>query len=71
MYHWGILIWQLSFSYWLFIEDTEFFYFFNRCSGAGHIREDILYYNGEFEKFTDDDDEERAYLMDMGIKALR
>ncbi|KHN43392.1 Paladin [Glycine soja] len=42
-----------------------------RCSGAGHIREDILYYNGEFEKFTDDDDEERAYLMDMGIKALR
>ncbi|CAJ1871832.1 unnamed protein product [Sphenostylis stenocarpa] len=43
-----------------------------RCAGAGHIREDILYYNREFEKFTDDDEEEeRAYLMDMGIKALR
>ncbi|WJX79948.1 hypothetical protein P8452_63011 [Trifolium repens] len=42
-----------------------------RCAGAGHIRDDILYYNREFEKFTDDDDEERAYLMDMGIKALR
>jgi hypothetical protein len=49
----------------------NFFYFFNRCAGAGHIRDDILYYNREFEKFTDDDDEERAYLMDMGIKALR
>ncbi|XP_004494491.1 uncharacterized protein [Cicer arietinum] len=42
-----------------------------RCAGAGHIRDDILYYKREFEKFTDDDDEERAYLMDMGIKALR
>ncbi|KAJ1393326.1 Protein-tyrosine phosphatase-like [Sesbania bispinosa] len=42
-----------------------------RCAGAGHIRDDILYYNREFEKFTDDDDEERAYLLDMGIKALR
>ncbi|ESW35260.1 hypothetical protein PHAVU_001G220000 [Phaseolus vulgaris] len=42
-----------------------------RCAGAGHVREDILYYNRKFEKFTDDDDEERAYLMDMGIKALR
>ncbi|RHN49114.1 putative protein-tyrosine phosphatase [Medicago truncatula] len=42
-----------------------------RCAGAGHIRDDILYYIREFEKFTDDDDEERAYLFDMGIKALR
>ncbi|KAE9615911.1 hypothetical protein Lal_00017613 [Lupinus albus] len=42
-----------------------------RCAGAGHIRDDILYYSKEFEKFTDDDDEERAYFMDMGIKALR
>lgn len=42
-----------------------------RCAGAGHIRDDILYYNREFEKCTDDGDEERAYLMDMGIKALR
>ncbi|KAK7284493.1 hypothetical protein RJT34_19239 [Clitoria ternatea] len=42
-----------------------------RCAGAGHIRDDILFYNREFEKFTDDSDEERAYLLDMGIKALR
>ncbi|XP_061354057.1 uncharacterized protein LOC133298743 isoform X3 [Gastrolobium bilobum] len=42
-----------------------------RCAGAGHLRDDILYYSKEFVKFTDDDDEERAYLMDMGIKALR
>ncbi|CAJ2628923.1 unnamed protein product [Trifolium pratense] len=43
----------------------------DRCAGAGHLRDDILYYCKEFEKFTDGDDEERAYLMDMGIKALR
>jgi hypothetical protein len=43
----------------------------DRCAGAGHLRDDILYYSKEFEKFTDGDDEERAYLMDMGIKALR
>ncbi|CAI8615290.1 unnamed protein product [Vicia faba] len=42
-----------------------------RCAGAGHIRDDILYYKREFEKLTDDDDEERAYLMGMGVKALR
>ncbi|XP_027365720.1 paladin-like isoform X2 [Abrus precatorius] len=42
-----------------------------RCAGAGHLRDDILYYYKKFEKFTDGDDEERAYLMDMGIKALR
>lgn len=42
-----------------------------RCAGAGHIRDDILDYNREFEKFTDDDDEERANFRDMGIKALR
>ncbi|TKY61630.1 Paladin protein [Spatholobus suberectus] len=42
-----------------------------RCAGAGHIRDDILYYNREFEKFIDGGDEERAYLMDMVIKALR
>lgn len=43
----------------------------NRCAGAGHLRDDILYFRKEFEKFTDGDDEERAYLMDMGVKALR
>ncbi|KAI9082651.1 hypothetical protein K1719_035520 [Acacia pycnantha] len=42
-----------------------------RCAGAGHLREDIMYYRKEFEKFTDGDDEERAHLMDMGVKALR
>ncbi|KAF7804996.1 paladin-like isoform X1 [Senna tora] len=42
-----------------------------RCAGAGHIRDDILYYSKKFKKFTDGDDEKRAYLMDMGIKALR
>jgi len=47
------------------------FSLFNRCAGAGHLRDDILYYCKEFEKFTDGDDEERAYLMDMGVKALR
>ncbi|KAM5558530.1 paladin [Rosa sericea] len=42
-----------------------------RCAGAGHLRDDILYYSKELEKFPDGDDEQRAYLMDMGIKALR
>ncbi|BBG98528.1 hypothetical protein Prudu_007949 [Prunus dulcis] len=42
-----------------------------RCAGAGHLRDDILYYSKELEKFPDDDDEHQAYLMDMGIKALR
>ncbi|KAG2693104.1 hypothetical protein I3760_08G082200 [Carya illinoinensis] len=42
-----------------------------RCGGAGHLRDDILYYSKELEKFPDGDDEHRAYLMDMGIKALR
>ncbi|XP_041022066.1 paladin isoform X2 [Juglans microcarpa x Juglans regia] len=41
-----------------------------RCGGAGHLRDDILYYSKELEKFPDGDDEHRAYLMDMGIKAL-
>uniref|UniRef100_A0A5B7CA18 Paladin n=1 Tax=Davidia involucrata TaxID=16924 RepID=A0A5B7CA18_DAVIN len=42
-----------------------------RCAGAGHLQDDILYYSKELEKFPDGDDEHRAYLMDMGIKALR
>uniref|UniRef100_A0A6N2NAG9 Tyrosine specific protein phosphatases domain-containing protein n=1 Tax=Salix viminalis TaxID=40686 RepID=A0A6N2NAG9_SALVM len=42
-----------------------------KCAGAGHLRDDILYYNKELRKSCDDDDEQRAYLMDMGIKALR
>jgi hypothetical protein len=42
-----------------------------RCAGAGHLRGDIAYYTKELEKFSDSDDEHRAYLMDMAIKALR
>ncbi|KAI4301625.1 hypothetical protein L6164_034885 [Bauhinia variegata] len=42
-----------------------------RCAGAGHLRDDIFFFRKEFEKFTDGDDEERASLMDMGVKALR
>ncbi|KAJ9696857.1 hypothetical protein PVL29_008858 [Vitis rotundifolia] len=42
-----------------------------RCAGAGNLRHDILYYSKELEKFSNGDDEHRAYLMDMGIKALR
>lgn len=41
-----------------------------RCAGAGHLRDDILYYSKELEKYPDDD-EHRAYLLDMGVKALR
>ncbi|CAK7348578.1 unnamed protein product [Dovyalis caffra] len=42
-----------------------------KCAGAGHLRDDILYYIKELRKFPDGDDEQRAYLMDMAIKALR
>ncbi|GAV64973.1 hypothetical protein CFOL_v3_08488 [Cephalotus follicularis] len=42
-----------------------------RCAGAGHSRDDIFEYIKELEKFPGGDDEQRAYLMDMGIKALR
>ncbi|XP_051141675.1 uncharacterized protein LOC127258753 isoform X2 [Andrographis paniculata] len=43
----------------------------DRCSGAGHLRDDILYYGKELEKFSNVNDDHRAYLLDMGIKALR
>ncbi|KAJ6803183.1 paladin [Iris pallida] len=42
-----------------------------RCAGAGHLRDDILHYRKEVEKYPNGDDEARSYLMDMGIKALR
>ncbi|XP_057482854.1 uncharacterized protein LOC130769660 isoform X3 [Actinidia eriantha] len=42
-----------------------------RCAGAGHLRDDILCYSKQLQKFSDGDDEHRAYLTDMGIKALR
>ena len=47
------------------------FFLFNRCAGAGHLRDDILHYRKELEKCPDGDDEHRSYIMDMGIKALR
>ncbi|XP_043804477.1 paladin isoform X2 [Manihot esculenta] len=43
----------------------------DKCGGAGHLRDDILYYSKELSKYPDDDDEQRACIMDMGIKALR
>ncbi|KAK4406864.1 hypothetical protein Sango_0267400 [Sesamum angolense] len=43
----------------------------DKCAGAGHLRDDILYYSKELEKLSNDSDEHRAYLVDMGIKALR
>ncbi|XP_015159945.1 paladin isoform X2 [Solanum tuberosum] len=42
-----------------------------RCAGAGHLGEDIVQYSQELERKLDDDEERRAYLMDMGIRALR
>ncbi|XP_068660275.1 uncharacterized protein [Aristolochia californica] len=42
-----------------------------RCAGSGHLRDDILCYKKELDKCSDGDDENRTYLMDMGIKALR
>ncbi|XP_071715447.1 uncharacterized protein [Rutidosis leptorrhynchoides] len=42
-----------------------------RCAGAGHLRDDIYFYSKELEKFEGKDDEHHAYIMDMGIKALR
>ncbi|KAL0284472.1 UNVERIFIED_CONTAM: Paladin [Sesamum angustifolium] len=43
----------------------------DKCAGAGHLRDDILYYSKELEKLSNDSDEHRACLVDMGIKALR
>ncbi|KAG4186306.1 hypothetical protein ERO13_A08G035200v2 [Gossypium hirsutum] len=42
-----------------------------RCAGAGHLRDDILHYSKELEKVPSNDDENRAYIMDMGVKAMR
>ncbi|PPR91387.1 hypothetical protein GOBAR_AA29292 [Gossypium barbadense] len=42
-----------------------------RCAGAGHLRDDILHYSKKLEKIPSDDDENRAYIMDMGVKAMR
>nr|GEX09018.1 paladin isoform X1 [Tanacetum cinerariifolium] len=43
----------------------------DRCAGAGHLRDDILCYSKELEEFDGNDDDRKAYIMDMGIKALR
>ncbi|XP_047316660.1 paladin-like isoform X2 [Impatiens glandulifera] len=42
-----------------------------RCAGAGHLKDDIVYYNKELEKLSDGDDDQKSFLMYMGIKALR
>ncbi|KAK3002163.1 hypothetical protein RJ639_021701 [Escallonia herrerae] len=42
-----------------------------RCAGAGNLRDDIFYYSKKLKKCPVGDDEHRAYLLDMGIKALR
>jgi len=44
---------------------------FYRCAGAGHLREDIVYYSKELNKLPITKDENRSYIMDMGVKALR
>ncbi|XP_057829529.2 uncharacterized protein LOC131040594 isoform X1 [Cryptomeria japonica] len=51
------------------ISKTEVDVVIDRCAGAGHLRNDILYYKKLLEECVDDDD--RSYLSDMGIKALR
>lgn len=55
----------------LILDGTEFVPSFYRCAGAGHLRDDILHYSEELKKFSNEYDEQRAYLMDIGIKALR
>ncbi|KAK5783849.1 hypothetical protein PVK06_038365 [Gossypium arboreum] len=42
-----------------------------RCAGTRHLRDDILHYSKELEKVPSDDDENRAYIMDMGVKGMR
>ncbi|CAN8267845.1 unnamed protein product [Cochlearia groenlandica] len=41
------------------------------CADAGHLREDIVYYTKELNKLPITKDENRSYIMDMGVKALR
>ncbi|TYJ09245.1 hypothetical protein E1A91_A11G128200v1 [Gossypium mustelinum] len=40
------------------------------CAGTRHLRADILHYSKELEKVPSDDDENRAYIMDMGVKGM-
>ncbi|WCJ22568.1 Paladin [Euphorbia peplus] len=43
----------------------------DKCGGAGHLRDDILYYSKKLRNYPDDDDEQHVHLRDMGMKALR
>ncbi|XP_024527697.1 paladin isoform X2 [Selaginella moellendorffii] len=43
----------------------------DRCSEAGNLRDDILYYKQQLECCQQEDEEHRAYIQDMGVKALR
>ncbi|KAK9747553.1 hypothetical protein RND81_02G000100 [Saponaria officinalis] len=42
-----------------------------RCAGAGNIRDDIVYYTMELKRACAGNEERQAYLIDMGVKALR
>ncbi|KAI4378225.1 hypothetical protein MLD38_015734 [Melastoma candidum] len=43
----------------------------DRCAGAGHLRDDILYYRKELGNTLEDEEEKRSYLLDIGRKCLR
>lgn len=42
-----------------------------RCAGAGHIRDDIVHHTRELKEACYGSEEHRAYVTDMGVKALR
>ncbi|CAM8986438.1 unnamed protein product [Rhodiola kirilowii] len=42
-----------------------------RCAGAGTIREDIVSYSKQLKTLSGENDEQIAYVRDMGVKALR
>ncbi|KAL8144431.1 hypothetical protein V2J09_017463 [Rumex salicifolius] len=42
-----------------------------RCAGAGHVRNDIFNCIQELKKIREGDEEQKAYLSDLGVKALR
>lgn len=61
----------LLFFWLLFVDGFPEFVPLYRCAGAGHLRDDILFYCNELAKLPVGDDEQQAYLMDVGVKALR
>lgn len=74
--NYACVIGSFTCTFWNFYPRSFLFSNFSllsRCGGAGHVRDDILYYRKELEKMYnyEEDEEHRAYLVDMGIKALR